>query len=287
MAPAGKDIWSWCLILPSSFSCLISTVLFPSLLQLFVYSYLTFGNPKIPWLHRRKKILSEDCRQFKTTLHHSNLRYMAVFNFFPSQSHISLMNTCKFWTSFDSWWVSGVIVDVVVCREWLWSIYLQPHFHKHLTGYTATFCRYNATYHSLSTFSPNCIFFAFCIQSLLGVKCLSSIKCEVYFLCWMFDCLKFLVFSASRRGVAYLQALGLVLKCAAFCCTEGCTNLSIKSQWGFALCLLYKNNNRFTIIPLLVAIILSYARVSSNSLFPGYICLHIDVRVLWSTVNKK
>lgn len=135
MAPAGKDIWSWCLILPSSFSCLISTVLFPSLLQLFVYSYLTFGNPKISWLRRRKKTSSEDCRQFKTTLHHSNL------------------------------------------REWLWSIYLQLHFHKHLIGCTATFC------------------------------------------------------SASRRGVAYHQALGLVLKCAACGCTEGCTNLSIKSQW--------------------------------------------------------
>jgi hypothetical protein len=107
MAPAGKDIWSWCLILPSSFSCLMSTVLFPSLLQLFVSSYLTSGNPKIPWFRRRKKTSSEDCRQFKTTLHHSNLRYMAVFNFFLSHCHILLMNTCKFWTSFDSWWVSG------------------------------------------------------------------------------------------------------------------------------------------------------------------------------------
>jgi hypothetical protein len=107
MAPAGKDIWSWCLILPSSFSCLISTALFSSLLQLFVYSYLTFGNPKIPWLRRRKKTSSEDCRQFKTTLHHSNLRYMAVFNFFPSHclshfidEHVQVLNQFWFLTGF-------------------------------------------------------------------------------------------------------------------------------------------------------------------------------------------
>jgi hypothetical protein len=47
---------------------------------------------------------------------------------------------------------------------------------------------------SLSIFSPNCIFFAFCIQSLLGVKCLSSINAKCTFsveclIVWNFWCL--------------------------------------------------------------------------------------------------
>lgn len=69
---AGKATWNCCLIFPSSFWCLISGVLFPSLLLLLPIHALLLT----PSLCRRTKTSSEACRQFKATLHHSNPRHI-------------------------------------------------------------------------------------------------------------------------------------------------------------------------------------------------------------------